>query len=240
MKRPLATGLGFCLGLGLAAFFVPAVHAQGYPDRPGLQDRRQPIPDKTASPRTTDPQAYDAIDLFSRVCVSTRGDHNRASSIIGSGDSAIEPMEEGLLRELEDAPGGKGWIIRMPLGDKILVELPGMGGCVVRAPRVNTAQLEVSFRNLLEQYASNERFIFRRLGEQTKTVDAPALPAGPNGRPALPAEKMKFRILGYRMTLPDTGQSADLVVSMTESQRPIVQATISYMMRSDKSDGDPK
>jgi hypothetical protein len=234
MKRPLAAVFGVCLGLALAAFFAPETQAQAF------STSRQPIPDKTASPRTTDPQAYDAIDLFSRVCVSTRGDRTRATSIIGSGDSAIEPMEEGLLHALEGEPGGIGWIIRMPLGDKILVELPGAGGCAVRAPRVNTQQLEAAFRNLLEQYGASERFVIRRLGDQTKTVDEPAQPAGPNGRPALPAEKLKFHIVAYRMTLPDSGQTADLVLASTESQRPLVQATLSFMLRPDKSAGDPQ
>jgi hypothetical protein len=237
MKGPRALGWSFCFGLTFAAFFTSAAFAQSELSiGPG---GRQPIPDNSASPRTTDPQAYDAIDLFSRICVSTHGDRAQTVAIVGDGDPAIEKMEPGLLRGLENgAEGGIGWIIRMPLGDRILLELPAAGGCLVRAPRVNTAQLETGFRNLMEQYSGSGRFGVRRLGDQARTVDEPARPAGPNGRPAQPAEKIKFRVLGYRMTMPDSGQMAEIVLASTESSTPIVQATLSFVLTSEKAGAD--
>ena len=239
MKGPRALGWSFCFALAFAAFFAPAARAQSeFSIGPG---GRQPIPDQSASPRTTDPQAYDAIDLFSRICVSTHGDRAQTQGIVGDGDTAIEKMEPGLVRGLENgAEGGIGWIINMPLGDRILLELPAAGGCLVRAPRVNTAQLEIAFRNLMEQYTGSGRFAVRRLADQTKTVDEPARPAGPNGRPAQPAEKIKFHILAYRMTIPDSGLSAEILLASTESQTPMVQATLSFALTSDKAGADPQ
>jgi hypothetical protein len=239
MKGPRTPDWSFRFTLVFAAFFTSAALAQSeFSVGPG---GRQPIPDKSASPRTTDPQAYDAIDLFSRICVSTRGDRTQTIGIVGNGDAAIEKMEPALVRGLENgADGGIGWIINMPLGDKILLELPAAGGCLVRAPRVNTGQLEIAFRNLMEQYTSSGRFGVRRLAEQTKMVDEPARPAGPNGRPAQPAEKIKFRILAYRMTIPDSGESAEILLASTESQTPVVQATLSFVLTSDKPGADPQ
>jgi hypothetical protein len=240
MKGPRALGWSFCFALAFAAFFTSAVLAQSeFSAGPG---GRQPIPDKSASPRTTDPQAYDAIDLFSRICVSTHGDRAQTQGIVGDGDAAIEKMEPDLVRGLENgAEGGIGWIISMPLGDKILLELPGTGGCLVRAPRVNTAQLETAFRNLMEQYAGSGRFGVRRLGDQTKTIDEPARPAGPNGRPATPAEKIKFHLLGYRMTMPGSDQTAEIILASTESMTPAVQATLSFdILPAEKAGAGPR
>ena len=240
MKGPRALGRSFCFAMAFAAFFTSAALAQSeFSVGPG---GRQPIPDKSASPRTTDPQAYDAIDLFSRICVSTHGDRAQTEGIVGDGDAAIEKMEPALVRGLENgAEGGIGWIISMPLGDKILLELPATGGCLVRAPRVNTAQLEVAFRNLMEQYNGSGRFGVRRMGDQTKTIDEPAHPAGPNGRPATPAEKIKFHILGYRMTMPGSDQTAEIVLGSTESMTPAVQATLSFvLLPAEKAGADPQ
>src|SRR5690349_17374444 len=113
MKGPRA----FWLALTLAALFSGAASAQSYGLAPGVNPNQSPIPDKSASPRSIDPQAYDAIDLYSRLCVSTRGNKERAVAIVGNGDSAIETMDASLLRGLENGQsGGLGWIIRMPLG----------------------------------------------------------------------------------------------------------------------------
>ena len=245
MKGPRALGWSFCSALAFAALFASAAlftsgaWAQG--DLSIGPGGRQPIPDKSASPRTTDPQAYDAIDLFSRICVSTHGDRAQTEGIVGDGDAAIEKMEPALVRGLENGVGGGiGWIINMPLGDRILLELPAAGGCLVRAPRVNTAQLENAFRNLMEQYTGSGRFGIRRLGDQTKTIDEPARPAGPNGRPAQPAEKVKFHVLAYRMTIPDSGESAEILLVSTDSQIPMVQATLSFALVPDKPGSDPQ
>jgi hypothetical protein len=55
----------FGLVLALAALFSGAAAAQsGYGrQRSGANPNQSPIPDQSASPRTIDPQAYDAIDL---------------------------------------------------------------------------------------------------------------------------------------------------------------------------------
>jgi hypothetical protein len=239
MKGPRAIGWSFCFGLTFAAFFTSAAFAQS--DFNIGSGGRQPIPDQTASPRTTDPQAYDAIDLFSRICVSTHGDRTQTEAIVGDGDAAIEKMEPGLVRGLENgAEGGIGWIIRMPLGDRVLLELPGAGGCLVRAPHVNVAQLETAFRNLMEQYTGSGRFGVRRMADQTKTIDEPAHPAGPNGRAAQPAEKIKFHILGYRMTMPDSQQTAEIVLGSTDSMTPAVQATLSFILQPEKAGAAPQ
>ncbi len=141
----------------------------------GTNPNQSPIPDKSASPRTIDPEAYDAIDLYSRLCVSTRGDRARATAIVGDGDTAIEKMDEPLLRGMENGKsGGIGWIIRMPLGDRILLEFPPDGGCIVRAPRVKTSEMESAFRNLLDQFSASGQFTVHRVADQTKTIDEPA------------------------------------------------------------------
>src|SRR5579859_974713 len=166
MKGLRAFWIGILPALAFAALFSAAAAAQsGYGrSRPsGVNPNQSPIPDQSASPRTIDPEAYDAIDLYSRLCVSTRGDRTRAQTIVGEGDSAIETMDAPLLRGLENGKsGGVGWIIRMPLGDRIILEFPPDGTCIVRAPRVKSSEMENAFRNLLDQFAASGQFTVRR------------------------------------------------------------------------------
>jgi hypothetical protein len=200
---------------------------------------RAPLPDQSSSPRTSDPEAYDAIDLFSRLCVSTRGDRTRAIAIVGdNNDGAIEKMDPPLLRGMENGQsGGVGWIIRMPLGDKLLLEFPPDGSCVVRAPRVDAGQLERSFHNLLDQYAGSGQFDIRREGEETRLVDPPAKKPGDATQPAAGApkqewrvdsDKLKYHILAYSMKLPDLDRPAHLVLATTESEAVAIQGVLSY------------
>jgi hypothetical protein len=194
------------------------------------------MPDKSKSPRTSDPEAYDAIDLFSRLCVSTQGSRARAVGIVGDGDTAIEKMDPPLLRGLEGGQsGGIGWIIRMPLGDKILLEFPPDGSCIVRAPRVTAAQLESAFRNLLDQYSASGQFDIKREGEQTKALDAPAAKgADPDSKPNEERhrgdDKPKMHLMIYSMKLPDADQTAQLVVATTDSKTVSIQGILSYAM----------
>jgi hypothetical protein len=208
----------------------------------GGNQNTTPMPDKSSSPRTSDPEAYDAIDLFSRLCVSTQGSRARALGIVDDGDTAIEKMEPPLLRGLEGGQsGGIGWIIRMPLGDKILLEFPPDGSCIVRAPRVNAGQLEAAFRNLLDQYSASGQFDIRREGEQTKTIDIPKRKSAdadadgdpdpaenPNDNLRRISEKPKMHMMVYTMKLPDAGQSVQLVVATTASQAISIQGVLSY------------
>jgi len=245
MKRPRAIGLGPLFGLTLAVFFSAAALAQsgppgGYGGRvpqSGANPNREPLPDDSASPRTVDPEAYDAIDLYSRLCVSTRGDRARATAIVGDGDTAIEKMDAPLLRGMENGQtGGIGWIIRMPLGDRILLEFPPDGGCIVRAPRVTAAQMESTFRNLLDQYSASGQFTVHRVADQMQSVDAPKPSDKDTDRKT--GEKMKFHILGYRMELPDSGKQAELVLATTDSPAANIQATLSFVIQPDGA-GNP-
>jgi hypothetical protein len=241
MKGPRAIGLGLMFGLALAPFFSGAASAQsgyGRPPPAGTNPNREPLPDQSASPRTVDPEAYDAIDLYSRLCVSTRGDRVRATAIVGDGDTAIEKMDAPLLRGMENGQsGGVGWIIRMPLGDRILLEFPPDGGCIVRAPRVRASEMEKTFRNLLDQYSASGQFTVHRVADQTQSVDPPTRPSGKDAG-AKPGEKMKFHILGYRMILPDSGKQAELVLATTESAAANIQATLSYVIQPDSAGND--
>jgi hypothetical protein len=238
MNGPRATGLGLLLGLAFAAFFMPAALAQigppggpsGRPQPPGgANPNREPLPDQSISPRTTDPEAYDSIDLFSRLCVSTHGSQVRATAIVGEGDSAIEKMQPGMLRGMENGQvGGTGWIIRMPLGDRIVLEFPPDGSCVVRAPHVRAAEIEAGFRNLLDQYSANGQFAVHRIADQTQTV-------GPDGKPVPSergdkADRLKVHILAYRMSLPDSSEAAELVLQTTDSEKANIQANIVYSL----------
>ena len=66
MTGPRAFWLGILPAVAFAALFSGAAAAQsGYGrSRPsGTNPNQSPIPDQSASPRTIDPQAYDAIDL---------------------------------------------------------------------------------------------------------------------------------------------------------------------------------
>jgi hypothetical protein len=245
MKGLRATALGPLFGLMLAAFFSAAALAQSGPPagygggrmpQSGANPNRPPIPDQSASPRTVDPEAYDAIDLYSRLCVSTRGDRARAIAIVGDGDNGIEKMDAPLLRGMENGQsGGIGWIIRMPLGDRILLEFPPDGGCIVRAPRVRAAEMESTFRNLLDQYSASGQFTVRRVADQVQSIDPPpAQPDKDTNRKA--GEKMKFHVLGYRMELPDSGKQAELVLATTESQAANIQATLSFVIPPDGAD----
>src|ERR1700761_7587665 len=186
MKGPRAFWLGLVPALALAALFSGTAAAQSSYNRTrpaGVNPNQSPVPDQSASPRTIDPQAYDAIDLYSRLCVSTRGDRARAQSIVGEGDSAIEKMDAPLLRGLENGKsGGVGWIIRMPLGDRIILEFPPDGTCIVRAPRVKTSEMESAFRNLLDQFSASGQFVVRRVADQTQSFDDPDA-KGPGNKP---------------------------------------------------------
>jgi hypothetical protein len=191
--------------------------------------------DDRAGTKVTDPQAYDAISLFSRLCVSTRGNRGRAEGIVGNGDTSIEKMDPPLLRGLENGQsGGVGWIITMPLGDKVLLEFPPTGECVVRSPRADQPQLEAAFRNLLDQYASSGQFTVKREGEQSKLVDLQPDPneaksAQNSGVPKKP-DKVKFNALVYSMTLPDEDRKAELALYSTQSTDVSIQATLTYVL----------
>jgi hypothetical protein len=240
MKGLRAIGHGLTFGLVLVALFSGAASAQSGYGRPpsGTNPNREPLPDQSASPRTVDPEAYDAIDLYSRLCVSTRGDRTRATAIVGDGDTAIEKMDAPLLRGMENGKtGGIGWIIRMPLGDRILLEFPPDGGCIVRAPRVSMVEMEKTFRNLLDQYAASGQFTVHRVADQTQSVDSATRPSDKDAG-AKPSEKMKFHILGYRMVLPDSGKQAELVLATTESAAANIQATLSFVIQPDKAGND--
>ncbi|HEX4506103.1 MAG TPA: hypothetical protein VH722_10270 [Alphaproteobacteria bacterium] len=232
MKGPRA----FCFVFALAALLCGAASAQTYGHAPGANPNQSPIPDKSASPRAIDPEAYDSIDLYSRLCVSTRGDRARAVAIVGSGDSAIETMDAPLLRGLENGKsGGIGWIIRMPLGDRILLEFPPDGTCIVRAPRVKVSEMENAFRNLLDQFSASGQFVVHRVADQTQSYDAP--PGNPGDKHMAKAgEKMKFHVLAYHMTLPDSDRPAELVLATTDSPAANIQATMSFVVMPDSAE----
>jgi hypothetical protein len=197
----------------------------------GTANNHDPLANPNPGPKAEDPESHDAIDLFSHLCVSTYGDFARAKGIVGEGDSAVEKMEPPLLRGLEDGKsGGAGWIIRMPLGEKLLLDFPPDGACVVRAPRVNAAQLETAFRNLLDQYGASGTFKIKREGEQTKTVDAAVTHQEGKHQEGEPQakEKVKFHILTYSMILPDSGKSVILGLATTDSKSIPIQAILSF------------
>lgn len=232
----------FGLGLMLAILAALPVAAQDQPRGPGDENRTVSTKDllkDPVMPKGTDPEAHDAIDLFARLCVSTRGDRARGVSIIGEGDSAIEKMDDPLLRGLEGgASGGIGWIVRMPLGDKILLEFTPDGSCIVRAPRVNSAQLEFALRNLLDQYSASGQFQVHRAGDGTKTVKVtPRRPdgeAGAVGEQDKVMDKVKYHIVSYNMTLPDIGRMADLAVATTDSEIVSIQGVLSFQITTPK------
>ncbi|MDB5392850.1 MAG: hypothetical protein JWM91_356 [Rhodospirillales bacterium] len=255
MNGPRAFGFAFLLCLSLAGFFLPDASAQmnggqmgggnggegsgGMPGRRGQSGgnghNRQPVPDQSVSPRSSDPEGRDAIELYSRLCVSTRGSRAQAIGIIGDGDSAIEKMTEPMLRGLENGQsGGIGWIIRMPLGDRILVEFAADGTCLVRAPRANTGQIEAAFHGLLDQYAASGQFDVRHGGEQTKSFDTSGRPENPAPRSDerhRDANKLKVHFIYYTMKMPDTGRTAELGLATTDSRSVQVQATLTYATR---------
>ena len=227
MNGPRATGFGLMLTLAFAAFFLAPALGQSRPPPSGANPNREPLPDQSVSPRSADPEAYDSIDLFSRLCVSTHGSQVRATAIVGGDDSAIEKMPPGMLKGMENGQtGGTGWIIRMPLGDRILLEFPPDGSCVVRAPHVRAAEIENGFRNLLDQYSANGQFAVHRIADQTRTID-------PDGKPVSSergnsANNLKFHILAYHMSLPDSTGAAELVLQTTDSDKTGIQANIVY------------
>lgn len=201
---------------------------------------RTPMPDSSSSPRTSDPEAYDAIGLFSRLCVSTQGDRARAVGIVGDDDPAIEKMDAPLLRGMENGQtGGIGWIIRMPLGDKLLLEFPPDGSCIVRAPRVSSAQMDKAFHNLLDQYAASGQFDIAREGEQTQPIEPAVKPAAggasPEQNPRKRDEKQKYRIQVYSMKLPDLDRKVQLVLATTESEAVSIQGVLSYAIQPEHS-----
>jgi hypothetical protein len=251
MKGPRAFGFGLLLVLACAAIFMSDASAQlggdgsgssaGGPGNGGLgggmrQPRdtgrhREPLPDQSVSPRATDPAGRDAVELFSRLCVSTRGNREQAKGIIGEGDSAIERLTEPQLRGLENGqPGGIGWIVRMPLGDRIIVEFSGDGTCFVRAPRANPGQIEAGFQDLLDQYAASGQFNVRHAGDQTKAFDIAGKPDSAEERHK-DDNKLKIHFILYTMTMPDTGRTAELAIATTDSRAVQVQATLTYVTR---------
>lgn len=220
--------LALIVSAGPAAAQSGPVPPGGY-GRPGSTSPLIGPRDQTR-PRATDPAAADAIGLFARLCVTTRGNRERAAGIIGDGDSAVEKLDPATLRGLENGQtGGVGWIITMPLGDRILIEFPPGGACVVRAPRVDQSEIETAFRNLLDQYAASGRFQVERKGEQTRVLDdEPRSGRRPAGRSD--AGKLKFRIIAYSMSLPDSDDSAQLVLGSTDSRDVSIQASLSYAL----------
>ncbi len=197
---------------------------------------RDLLPDQSATPRTSDVEGRDAIELYSRLCVSTRGNREQATGIIGDGDSAIEKLTEGQLRGLEGGkPGGVGWLVRMPLGDRIIIEFTGDGTCIVRAPRTVPSEIEAGFQELLNQYSASGQFDVHRGGETTKTFDQPGKPEANGGEAKderhAAAGKLKVHFIFYTMHLPDTGHTAELGIATTDSREAQIQATLTYATR---------
>jgi hypothetical protein len=233
-KLLAASSCAIGLGLALAVLLVPPASGQmggGGQGKRGGSNHAGPnrgTPNEAPEQKGPGPEEHDAIDLFSRLCVSTRGDRDRVVSIIGDGDSTVEKMDPPLLRGLENGvSGGVGWIIHMPLGEKLLVEFPPGGACIVRAPRINPAQLEGAFQNLLDQYGSSDSFKVHRLESQTKTVEAEHRPGDDQGRPK---EKLKYHLSVFDMTLPDTGKVAELGLATTDAKSVSIQATLSFQI----------
>src|SRR5581483_5076423 len=161
-------------------------------------------------PKFTDPEAHDAVELFSHLCLSTRGDRGRVINIIGNGDPTIEKLDDRTVLQLQNGrPGGIGWAIRMPLGEKLVLEIAGSGTCIVRAPRVEGESLERGLENLLAEIGSSDRFNIRRAGDDTKTVG-----------------KRKYHFVAYDMSLPDTGQTAEIGVATTDAKDAPIQGSL--------------
>ncbi len=165
-------------------------------------------------PKFTDPEAHDAVELFSRFCVSTRGDRGRVINIIGSGDPTVEKLDDKTVLQLQNGkPGGIAWTLRMPLGEKLVLEFAGSGTCIVRAPRVEGASLERGLDNLLTEIAASDRFKIRQTGDDTKTI-----------------AKRKYHFITYSMRLPDTGQVAEIGIATTDSKDGVIQGSLTYAM----------
>jgi hypothetical protein len=165
-------------------------------------------------PKFTDPEAHDAVELFSRFCLSTRGDRARVIDIIGSGDPTVEKLDDKTVLELQNGkPGGIAWTLRMPLGEKLVLEFAGSGTCIVRAPRVEGASLERGLDDLLTEIGANDRFKVHRTGDDTETIN-----------------KRKYHIVTYSMRLPDTGQTADIGVATTDAKDGAIQGSLTYAM----------
>ena len=165
-------------------------------------------------PTFTDPEAHDAVELFSRFCLSTRGNRARVVDIIGSGDPTVEKLDDKTILQLQNGkPGGIGWTLRMPLGEKLVLEFAGSGTCIVRAPRVEGLSLERGLDNLLTEIAASDRFKIHRTGEDTKTI-----------------AKRKYHVVTYSMRLPDTGQTAEIGIATTDSKDGVIQGSLTYAM----------
>jgi hypothetical protein len=165
-----------------------------------------------------DPEARDAVDLFSRVCLSTRGDRAQATAIMDTGGSAVEPLDAKLLPQLQGGkPGGVGWKIRMPSGEQLLIDFAPDGACMVRAPRVQAQALEARLDELLDQVSASGRFKVHPRGGEVKTID-----------------KLKYRFISYSMGLPDTGNTADILAATTDAKDVLIQGTLSFRVESAK------
>jgi hypothetical protein len=165
-------------------------------------------------PKFTDPEAHDAVELFSRFCLSTRGDRARVADIMDSGDPTVEKLDDGTILRLQNGkPGGIGWTLRMPLGEKLVLEFAGSGTCIVRAPRVEGPSLERGLDNLLAEIGSSGRFKVRLTGDDTKTIG-----------------KRKYHFVTYAMRLPDTGQTAEIGVATTDAKDGVIQGSLTYAM----------
>jgi hypothetical protein len=172
-------------------------------------------------PKMTDAEAQDAVDLFSRLCFSTRGDRARTASIIETGGSAVEPLDDKLLPTLHGGkPGGVGWKIRMPLGEDLVVDFPPDGTCIVRAPKVDADALEADLAELLDQISASGAFKVRYQGDETKTVD-----------------NMKYRFSTYTVGLPDTGNRAIVLMAATDSKEVLLQGSLSFKIEAAKPQG---
>lgn len=186
---------------------APAVLAQLASDRPFIDHPME-------HPNETDPEARDAVELFSRFCISTHADRARVVEIIGSGDSSVEKLDERTVLQLQNGkPGGIAWTLRMPLGEKLILEFAAAGTCIVRAPRVEGSALERGLDNLLEEIGSGGQFKVRRIADDTKAI-----------------EKRKYHFVSYSMRLPDSGQTAEIGVATTDAKDAFIQGSLTYAM----------
>jgi len=99
--------------------------------------------------------------------------------------------------------------------------------------------MENAFRNLLDQFAASGQFVVRRVADQNQSYDASGEKSS-DERQRRPGGKITFHILGYRMTLPDTGRQAELVLATSDSPAANIQATISFVIPPEGAGNPPR
>jgi hypothetical protein len=189
MKRMFRRLAGLVLSGVLALNTVPVAWAQ------------------SANTRTV---SEDAVALFGRLCIATRGNPQRVVTTVLQQKLQAVPLSEDAL---QGKPGDVGLLVRSERGTDVQLHLTEPTTCNMRAMDSNDAVVNDILPAMLEVLADSERFTFEKVVDERRKTNAG-----------------EEHLVGYRLFWRDVGWSANLGVSHVAGDGAEVPPQVHFML----------